>query len=211
VIGKDMFEKNSSHNDFSFTLTMRQLSLAIAGLLAFSFFVFIGGYFLGQKRAAEDFAYRADQDSLADQIYSSMCVLYDPKEEEESESAAEEADTSETESAGESSEPSEVKDETMQEVAAQPVVAQKKYQAVLSGFPATHLADAKQLIARLHTKGYSAELVEHTSTHKKITKKWYQVVAKGAQAYLEKSKSQLAKIAKIGHLKEQSIKIEPCA
>lgn len=203
-----MFEKNSPHSDFSFTLTMRQLSLAIAGLLAFSFFIFIGGYFLGQKRAAEDFAYRADQDSLADQIYSSMCVLYDPKEEEESESS-EEAETSETETAGETNEPAEVKEDTVQESATEPPASQKKYKAVLSGFPATHLADAKQLVTRLTHKGYPSELVERTSSYKGKSKIWYQVITKSAsREYLEKSKSQLAKI---GYIKEQSIKIEECA
>lgn len=202
-----MFEKNS-HNDFSFTLTMRQLSLAVAALVAVSFFIFIAGYFLGQKRAAQDFIYRADQDSLADQIYSSMCVLYDPKEEEESENG-DESEVSETESAVESIEVAEVKDDIVQETIIEPVIEQKKYKAVLSGFPATHLADAKQLIVRLKSKGYPAELVEHTSMHKKVSKKWYQVIVKASsEEYLEKSKSQFAKI---GFIKEQSINIEPCA
>ncbi len=200
-----MFEKNSN-NDFSFTLNMRQLSLAVAGLLAFSFFIFIGGYFLGQKRAAEDFAYRADQDSLADQIYSSMCVLYDPKDESENDEA-EEAESSEPESPVESSDSSEVKSEGMQEIASEPVVEQKQFKAVLSGFPATHLADAKQFVARLKSRGFCAELVERTSIAKGKTKQWYQVIVKAGRDYLEKSKSIFAKI---GYIKEQSIKIEEC-
>ncbi len=199
-----MFEKNS-HNDFNFTLTMRQLSLAIASLLAFSFFIFISGYFLGQKRAAQDFVYRADQDSLADQIYSSMCVLYDPKEEEEPESS-EEAETSETESPLEPNESVEAKDDAMQEVASEPVLASKQYRAILSGFPASLLDDAKKMVSRLTKKGYPVELVEHISTNKKISKKWYQVVTKpySSKEELEKIKPQLAKI---GQVKEQSIDI----
>lgn len=207
---KVMFEKNSSNNDFSFTLTMRQLSFAISGLLAFSFFIFIGGYFLGQKRAAQDFVYRADQDSLADQIYSSMCVLYDAKDEEDADNGAEEPESSlDVESAvEESTESAQVKDEPMQEIVSEPVVEQKKYKAILAGFNASHLADAKQLVSQLTNKGYPAELIEQTSIHKGKSKVWYQVVTKSASlAYLEKSRSQ---IAKIGYIKEQSIKIEPC-
>lgn len=200
-----MFEKKSPNNDFSFTLTMRQLSLAVAGIIAFSFFIFISGYFLGQKRAAEDFAYRADQDSLADQIYSSMCVLYDPKEDEDSENG-EEAEVSDMESAAETTESSENKDEPAPEIVAEPVVAQKQHRAILSGFPASLLENAKQMVSRLTKRGYPVELVEHTSTQKKISKKWYQVVTKpySSKEELEKIKPQLAKI---GQVKEQSIDI----
>jgi hypothetical protein len=204
-----MFEKNSSNNDFTFTLTMRQLSFAISGLLAFSFFIFIGGYFLGQKRAAQDFVERADQDSFADRIYSSMCVLYDSKEEEESENAGDEADSSsDVESPIESADSVQLKNESLQEITV-PITEQKKYKATLAGFNASHLADAKQLVARLTHKGYPVELVQQTSTCKGNSKVWYQVVAKSdSKEYLEKAKP---KMAKIGFIKEQSIEIEPCA
>ena len=78
-----MIEKDPLNNELRFALNQRQLSLLVAGLLALSFFIFISGYFLGKKRAAEEFSYKADQESLADQIYSSMCVLYDAKDESE--------------------------------------------------------------------------------------------------------------------------------
>ena len=37
----------------------------------------MAGYFLGQKSGVEKFATKMEQDSLADQIYSSLCTLYD--------------------------------------------------------------------------------------------------------------------------------------
>jgi hypothetical protein len=91
-----MFKKDSPH-DFQITVTMRMLSLAVAGFIVFSFFIFIGGYFLGKQSAAQEFAYKADQDSLADQIYSSMCVLYDVKDEnDESAENSEDGEISES-------------------------------------------------------------------------------------------------------------------
>ena len=64
---------------------MRQMSLAVAALLALSFFIFMTGYFLGKRKAIQEFSYHVDQESLADQIYSSMCVLYDAKDDNEDE------------------------------------------------------------------------------------------------------------------------------
>lgn len=197
-----MFEKEPSQNDIVITLTMRQLSLAIAALLALSFFIFISGYFLGQKRAAQEFSYRTDQESLADQIYSSMCILYDAKDDEEVEST-EEDQSIEAEPVIEGSEPT---PSNTEEIIVEPTAPGKQYRAVLSGFPASLVQDAKQMIARLSKKGYPVELIEHTSTHKNVTKKWYQVVTKpyASREELEKIKPQLAKF---GYVKEQSITI----
>ena len=201
-----MFEKEPSHPDHTITLTMRQLSLSIAALLAFGFFVFMSGYFLGHKRATQEFSYRADQESLADQIYSSMCILYDSKDEEETESTDEDQ-TLESDGIAESVEASpEISSEVLPEVSTSAITPEKQYRAVLSGFPASLIDNAKQMIARLNKKGYPVELVEHTSTHKKISKKWYQVVTKpyASREELEKIKPQLAKF---GYVKAQSIDI----
>ena len=55
----------------------KQVSLMVASLLMLSFFLFMGGYFLGQKNAIATFSNKIDQESFSDQIYSSMCSLSD--------------------------------------------------------------------------------------------------------------------------------------
>lgn len=194
-----MIEKESP-NDFTLRLSMRQLSLMVAGFLAFSFFVFIAGYFLGQKRATQEFLYKADQDSLADQIYSSMCVLYDAKDDgDENAESADEADNIDV------PEVVQIKDEPQTGA-----VPTKKYQAALVGFPASGAAEGKKLVARLTAQGFPVELVERasaTSKGKKIT--WYQVVTK---PYESKSALETAvqQIAHNEHIKEKSISISEC-
>ena len=58
-------------------LTGRQVSLMVSSGVMLSFCVFITGYFLGKKKAVEKFYSKIDQDSFADQIYYSMCSMYD--------------------------------------------------------------------------------------------------------------------------------------
>jgi cell division septation protein DedD len=160
---------------------------------------------LGQKRAAQEFSYRADQESLADQIYSSMCVLYDAKDDEEAEGQEDEqlTETDAHEALAENLEPA---SQNAEEVSVEPAAPAKQYRAVLSGFPASLVQDAKNMVARLTKKGYPVELVEHTSINKNVTKKWYQVITKpyASREELEKIKPYLAKF---GYVKEQSIKI----
>lgn len=207
--GRCMIEKDPLHNELRFTLNQRQLSLLIAGLLALTFFIFISGYFLGKKRAAEEFSYKADQESLADQIYSSMCVLYDAKDESE--------DVEENEQENENSETSEgleKKDEILPEPQNDTTVTQvdqKKYKAALAGFSQTTLADGKKMVARLAAKGFGVELVERTSkTAKGQSVVWHQVVTK-PNTNKEELQKTITQIAKLEHLVEKSISIHECA
>ena len=55
----------------------RQLSTMIAFLLMVLFVSFLSGYFFGKKHMVEQFVAKAEQDSFADQIYSSLCALGD--------------------------------------------------------------------------------------------------------------------------------------
>jgi hypothetical protein len=190
--------KESHNNDFIFKLTMRQLSLAVAALLAFSFFIFIAGYFLGQKRAVEEFSHKLDQDSLADQIYSSMCVLYDVKDENED---GVENDMNEE---------AEEKEELPQESGAESVVAQNKYKVTIAGFSAANSAAGKKLVAQLKNKGYEAELVEIISKSakgKSVT--WYQaiVICTSSPENMDTIKHSIAKIA---HVNQKDISINEC-
>jgi hypothetical protein len=203
-----MFEKESPSHEYTIKLTMRQLSLAMAALLAFSFFVFIAGYFLGQKKAAEEFSFRADQDSLADQIYSSMCVLYDAKDESEDASESDSGDEVELNEMLDSAEP---KDDRAHTEIAHPAVPQKQFIATIAGFGSGNCAEGKKLVQQLISKGYPVELVERSSkTAKGKTVIWYQIITK---PYASKDSLELAirDIAKLAHVKEKSISIRECA
>lgn len=55
----------------------RQVSMLAAGALTIAAVLFMGGYFIGKKHMMEQFVAQAETDSFADQVYSSMCALYD--------------------------------------------------------------------------------------------------------------------------------------
>ncbi|CAN5182729.1 hypothetical protein BH09DEP1_BH09DEP1_4470 [soil metagenome] len=203
-----MIGKDPMHNELKFSLNQRQLSLLLAGLLALSFFIFISGYFLGKKRAAEEFSYKADQESLADQIYSSMCVLYDAKDESE--------DAEENDQENENLENSEVS-EKKEEITSEPqnsindsVVAQsnaKKYFAPIAGFSSATLADGKKMLNRLNARGFDVQMVERTSkTSKGQSNVWHQIIT-APTANKEELQKKLNQIAKLEHIKEKSLSI----
>ena len=202
-----MIEKEPQDKEFTFTCTLRQLSLATTIILAICFFIFIGGYFLGKKRAAQEFSYRIDQESLADQIYSSMCVLYENKDE------SEEMDQSPQESSSDSiSEAPEaiVPKSEFQDVAGastQESITGPRFRAVIAGFPASDVNAAKDLVARLTSNNCPAELIERFSRTGSKTIVWYQVVTK---LYPTAQEVETIKplIAKLAHVKEKSIKID---
>jgi len=165
------------HDPHVLTLNPRQLSIVIAGVVVLGFFVFIAGYFYGQKNAAEHFTYRLDQESLADQIYSSVCGLYDNHTDAD---GAEEAESSEKPEA-----PEEVKESPSTEeapgVVAQPVpvavqkTPEKQYYAQLVGFNTEPAA--QKCLDRLKKSGYRVTLEKRSSTSKGGAKvAWYQVV-----------------------------------
>ncbi len=200
-----MFKKNFE-SDSTVTLTARTLSLLVAALLAFSFIIFIAGYYFGKKNATEEFLYKTDQDSFADQIYSSMCVLYDAKD--ENEDAAENSDDVENVEANDSVEQ---KDDTAPKVVTLDQPAQKKYTVALAGFSASRKIHGQAMVDRLTKKGYAAQLVEipsETVSGKKII--WYQVNIEfsAADDTLDKIKHEISKIAQVN---EKSISFHECA
>ena len=50
----------------------RQLSFIVASLLLLFFSIFMAGYFLGKKKAVEQFTQEMRQDAFADQIYTTV-------------------------------------------------------------------------------------------------------------------------------------------
>ena len=197
-------EKNNNETEKNIAVTARQLIVALAFSVVLACFIFIAGYFLGKKRAAQEFSYRIDQDSLADQIYSSLCALYDSKENEISQ---------EQEEVDEESPPSssEISENTFSQADShEPLRGGTQYRAIIAGFSASKVGAGKDLVARLTNCGYPAELVERFSRTKGKTVVWYQVATKPYESSLalENVKS---KIAKLAHVAPMSIHIEPCA
>jgi len=61
-------------------LTSRQISWVLSLFVLMAFFIFIAGYFLGEKKAAEKFYQKVGQESLADHIYYSVCSMHENKD-----------------------------------------------------------------------------------------------------------------------------------
>src|SRR5579863_5928486 len=53
----------------------RQLSFVVAALLFLAFALFMAGYFLGKKKAVEQFTEQMHQEVVADKIYTNMLLL----------------------------------------------------------------------------------------------------------------------------------------
>lgn len=180
----NFFEKEPSkqaESNYSLTLSLRQASLACAGVLLTCLFSFMAGYFLGKKNAAEQFLYKIEQESLADQIYSSMCGLSDKDENPDD---AEIMDTSETDAeTTDSEQESKAAEVTSIQNIEQPTMVssnesqEPKFYAQLAGFGS--LAAAEKFAQRLEKRGYAAEVVERKSRSAKGKMvSWYQVVTK---------------------------------
>lgn len=201
-----MIEKDALHNQWRFTFNQRQLSLLVAALIASAFFIFIGGYYWGKKKAAEEFSYKADQESLADQIYSSMCVLYDTKD--ESEDLDENDQESENSELGENLEKSEENSHEVENSSKPQESAGSKYFAALAGFSSSTIEDGKKMLNRLKARGFDVQMVERVSkTAKGQSKVWHQIITTN---YTNKQDLQevISQIAKLEHFKEKNISIQ---
>lgn len=201
----NFFRRKSSHHDNDvLELTARHVSLIVAGFILFSFFVFIAGYFYGQKRAAEQFAYRLDQESLADQIYSSMCGLYDNKGEDESGEETENSNKSEEQALSDQIATEIVVATAHEEHREVPVASSAaSYRAQLIGFSSKNAA--QKCASMLQAKGFTVDIQERHSTNKKGTAvAWYQVVTR-PYVNQEELITVVDKIKKIAHIKDARI------
>lgn len=68
--------ESDSEKKSTLVLSARHVSWAVSSFLLVCFFVFISGYFLGKKKAAEKFYSKVKEESFSDQIYYSMCSMY---------------------------------------------------------------------------------------------------------------------------------------
>jgi len=142
-------------------LTNRQISWLIVIVIFIALGSFSGGYFWGEKKSAERFLQRVGQDALADQVYSSICSLYDTDSDTE-----QHVENSATEDMSKEEPESEVQEKMVPKVA---------YYAQLVGFGTTK--KAKQFVERLEKDkivAYVRERKSKTARGKVIN--WYQVV-----------------------------------
>lgn len=182
--GKD---KCSCH-DSGVCLDSRHASWVIAALLLTSFGFFVVGYFMGKRSVIQDLHVTADQDSLADKIYTSLYTLQENKavvaQQQDDEIFGEETiDGSCGQDARASLDVEEaaVKETTVQqdvgqgESSIQDTTHGQTYYAQLVGFGT---AQAAEKFAQKLQKNKIPVVVKHrhskTAKGKKIT--WYQVV-----------------------------------
>lgn len=189
-----------SNQTASISLTSRQTSL----VLAISFLLigssFLAGYFWGKRSVVLQFAQKVDQDSFADQIYASLCALYDYEPEEDEKVSNNEAiqpeevmpmaamvtAQQETNIATASPQPSVAQstenscDDPVESITADQQETISKCYAELVGFGSER--SASLFANKLVEKGYSVAVKKRSSVtaqHKKVA--WFQVVTQPYQ------------------------------
>lgn len=145
-------------------IPVRHVALLVAGALLTLSIVFFAGYFVGKKHVMEQFVDKFEQDSFADQVYSSLCELYDC-DIEQTECVASQKDVS-----------LEAHDGKSEDLLVSPISSiESTYKALLIGYQSKRYADA--FVTKLQRKNIPAEMkVRNSSTARGKTKEWYQVV-----------------------------------
>lgn len=181
----------------------RQVSMLFTAFLTVLFITFLSGYFFGKKYMVEQFVAKVEQDSFADQIYSSLCALsnYEPDElrslavEEPLVTAAGDHDESEVKQDALEQTVEAMIEPALESTAVSAVQStDKQYYAQLIGY-GTELA-AKKFAYRLSQKAIPAVVKKRISTTPKGKKRtWFQVVtnAHSDRDMLEKLVDRIAK------------------
>lgn len=162
-------------------LTNRHVSWSLSTLLFMIFFIFMVGYFMGKKRSMDQLNYKIDQESLTDNIYSSMYALYDGKVKPES---ADTIDPDEEVAENDSTEDSALEqtidvlshEKISSEVTAPISISDgHEYYAQLVGFNSERTA--QQFVQKLAQRDITAHIKQRSSkTAKGRMIYWYQVV-----------------------------------
>ncbi len=146
----DTEHANQRYNSVLY-LTNRQVSWLTASIVLCSFFIFISGYFLGQRKAIEQFNEVVDKDVIADATYAELYTQHKPSEQ-----------------ATHAAQKTEPIDQLRQSEHGQ-------HYAQLIGFGTSRAAD--RFVDRLQQKNMPVKVVERyskTAQGKEII--WYQVV-----------------------------------
>jgi cell division protein FtsN len=156
----------------------RQLSTIVAFIMLIPFMSFLGGYFFGSQYGAQEFADRAEQESFTDQIYASLCVT--PQDKDENVCVALEENNG-IEQAVDAEAISIEQNDT--QITTEPNKSQEQFYAQLIGFGTSRAAH--NFVQRMEKEGIST----HVKTRKSKTAKgkvisWYQVVT---EAYNNKA------------------------
>ena len=151
---KNRYELETEHASRRYNsvlyLTNRQVSWLTASIVLCSFFIFIAGYFLGQRKAIEQFSEAIENDSIADNAYAHLYAHYESPESALSVSQAESTES-----------------------LAQP--EPKQHYAQLIGFGTSRAAE--RFVYRLQQKNIPVKVVErHSKTAQGKEIIWYQVV-----------------------------------
>lgn len=181
----------------------RQLSVVVALLLLLAFSVFMAGYFLGKKKAVEQFTEKVRQDAFADQIYTT--VLTTPQDPQPVANAllVTHADDVSVMPQSLNQDIATIEQEI---ITAQSFseVQDQRYYAQLIGF-GTEKA-AQLFVKKLAAKGIETEVKKRVSkTVKGHTSYWYQVVT---TAYSSRSdlSAVVDRLAKEENIKDASIR-----
>jgi hypothetical protein len=170
----------------------RQVSMLVAGALMLVAIVFLGGYFVGKKHMMEQFVAQVETDSFADQVYASMCSLYEVHTDDELMLLATNEDSEEQSQWNSSDESKKKEREKIEEEAGAVLTKASSEALVLEGeAPSGSPAYVGQLLS-YHVRQYADSFVQRVAkknislevrTRKSVTacgeqKEWYQVVTK---------------------------------
>lgn len=212
---KNQSEQSERADGQGFFLTNRQLSLVVATIILIGFFVFMAGYFLGQKKALQQFSNKLELDSFSDKIYSSMYALYDskgvPTDDDESEGGSSDIeDTGISEQSPvkvvDNKKTSYVNPETphqavpLKNETPVPEKPQEQFYAQLAGFGSSSSAYA--FASRLNKHTTMVHVKKHVSkTAKGKERCWYQVTTKPFNTK-EAAMSFVERVKREEHLKD---------
>lgn len=76
-------KKRISKKKEGLALSARQTSMLVASVCMAAVLVFLGGYVVGKKQSFAQVIAQIEHDSLADQIYASVCSLYEAESDHE--------------------------------------------------------------------------------------------------------------------------------
>ena len=166
-------------------IPVRHVTLLVVGAFSVICIVFFGGYFIGKKHVMEQLVAKLEQDSFADQVYSSLCELYDYDDQQAVDTVADQTDCSQELSEEHVNEvlfsPLPVA-ETSSDAFQGPAIAQSEvvlpqYFAQLIGYQSKRYAD---MFAKKMEKKNIPVLVKirKSITARGKTKEWYQVITK---------------------------------
>lgn len=189
----------------------RQASWVVVIAIMLGFFIFITGYFWGKRNGAQELSFVASQESLTDQVYSSLCVMNDEDvsygpatpentvvHEQDSLSKGGDANVEQNEVPIILSDTKNEPVEVGQIPVASAIMSNHTYCAQLVGFGTKRAAD--RFVARMDRHRIPVVIVtKHSKTTKGVARTWYQAMTNtfSDKAQLEKQIEQIKTIERL--------------